>query len=94
MTDASEDASGDGVSERRFARLGRLLTSPIRRLLANPEDPHVVRARAMTDAELADALSTEIYAAQNADDEIWVEGAAYVAEAARRLRGRDGGPAT
>ncbi|GLK75430.1 hypothetical protein GCM10008171_06840 [Methylopila jiangsuensis] len=80
---------GDGPAPpRRIGGLGRYLMMPLRSLLSRAEDPEVARARAMTDAELADALVTEIHAAQNADDEVWVEGLPLVAEAARRLRER------
>lgn len=79
----------DGAKPSRgLARLGRFLTSPLRRLLASSDDAEATRARDLTDAELADALTREVVAAQNADDEIWVEGMAYVEEAARRLKAR------
>ncbi|MFD1332482.1 hypothetical protein ACFQ4O_10780 [Methylopila musalis] len=80
---------GDGPPRpRRISGLGRYLMMPLRSLLPRSEDPEVVRARALTDAELADALTTEVHAAQNADDEVWVEGLPLITEAARRLRER------
>ena len=85
---ASFDDSPDDRSARGLRGVGRYLMSPLRRLVAKGDDPQVLRARAMSDAELADALTEEVYAAQNADDEIWVEGAAVLQEAARRLRAR------
>ncbi|MFD1703759.1 hypothetical protein ACFSCV_12180 [Methylopila henanensis] len=88
MTETLDDPPGSRP-HGGLSRLGRFLTSPLRRLLANADDPATVRARTMSDAELAEALGREVYAAQNADDEIWVEGMALVEEAARRLAGRE-----
>ncbi|GBD50896.1 hypothetical protein [Methylopila sp. Yamaguchi] len=85
---ASFDDTPDDRSRRGLRGIGRYLVSPLRRLVQNGEDAQTLRVLAMSDAELADALTTEVYAAQNADDEIWVEGAAVLQEAARRLRER------
>jgi hypothetical protein len=90
VTETFQRPSAQPSASRGLTRLGRYLVSPLRRLLATGEDPQARRAAAMTDGALADALEREVFAAQNADDEIWIEGLPLVQEAARRLRIRDG----
>lgn len=91
MTADAGDDRDAAARQGGLSRIGRFLTSPLRRLVSNSTDSETARARAMTDHELADALEREVYAAQNTDDEIWVEGGTLIEEAARRLRSGSAG---